>query len=118
MSSTYLRCQDCRELLPAEAFPVKVTNRSGRGGICLTCRPETPTNETACRWPHKRRHQDKTAALEAIQDLYRHGRGNPDLNVYQCGDHWHIGHNAIHFRKRIKAALSSHGRGKTKARRR
>lgn len=42
MSSPYLRCQECRELLPAERFPVKVSNRSGRRGICLTCRPEAP----------------------------------------------------------------------------
>lgn len=36
------RCHECREFRPVEEFPVKLKTKSGRGGICLTCRPEVP----------------------------------------------------------------------------
>lgn len=60
-----------------------------------------------CRWPEKVKHPSKPEALDAIRSLYKAGKGNPDMNVYPCGDHWHTGHNAAHFRKRIRAALRS-----------
>jgi len=60
---------------------------------------------STCRWPDKIRYDDQAAAKRAITDPYRHGKGNPDLNAYQCGDHWHIGHNVIWFKQRIKRSL-------------
>lgn len=60
-----------------------------------------------CPHPEKVRHPTQGAAKAVIREMYRKGRGNPDLNVYACGDHWHVGHSAIHFKKRIKDALKS-----------
>jgi hypothetical protein len=69
-----------------------------------------------CRSPEKVAHKSRDAALEAIRKLYKAGRGNPDYSPYPCGGHWHVGHEAAHFRKRIKAALGS-GRNKATNRR-
>lgn len=65
----------------------------------------------ACRWPNKMRHATPAAAKAHIADLYRSGKGNPDLGVYQCGDHWHVGHGVVHFRKCIRKSLTG-GRNK------
>lgn len=62
----------------------------------------------ACPHPEKRRYASKAEAREVIAHMYRTGNGNPDLGAYGCVcGAVHIGHNAAHFRKRIKAALSS-----------
>lgn len=37
------RCARCREIKPIEQFPVKMTRRSGFGGICLACDPPEPS---------------------------------------------------------------------------
>lgn len=70
----------------------------------------------SCPHPQKIQHATKAAALEAIADLYRNGKGNPDLNAYQCPgpgpQHWHVGHSAVHFRRRIGKALQG-GRDKS-----
>ncbi len=55
-----------------------------------------------CEWPGKQRHASKTAALAAIGAMYRDGKGNPDLQPYECAGHWHVGHSVVHFRERIK----------------
>lgn len=70
-----------------------------------------------CKWPEKRKHPNKQAALEHIRQLYRQGKGNPDYAPYQCGDHWHIGHSKKWLGQRIKNAVRA-GSGKAaKARR-
>lgn len=58
-----------------------------------------------CAQPEKIKHPSLEAGKAVIADMYRHGKGNPDLNVYQCGDHWHVGHSAVHFTRRIRKAL-------------
>lgn len=58
-----------------------------------------------CPHPEKVKHANRADALAAIRSLYKAGRGNPDLVTYRCGDHFHVGHNAQHFRRRIKQAL-------------
>ena len=63
----------------------------------------------ACRNPEKIKHATRKKALAAIESLERAGRGNPDLRAYPCGDHWHVGHSVIAFKKRIKKALSQRG---------
>lgn len=66
-----------------------------------------------CQWPDKVRHPSKDAAAQAIRELYQRGRGNPDLATYRCGDHWHVGHDVRHFKKRIKAVLRQGARAGT-----
>ena len=63
-----------------------------------------------CRWPEKQRHQSRKAALQAIAAMYASGKGNPDLGAYQCGNHWHVGHELAHFKQRIRRSLRG-GRG-------
>lgn len=58
-----------------------------------------------CPHPKKVAHPSKAAALAVIAEMYRKGRGNPDLNAYQCGNHWHVGHNLNHFKRRIRTAV-------------
>lgn len=70
---------------------------------------------STCSHPEKVRHATQADAKEAIRSMYRNGRGNPDLNVYPCGDHWHVGHSVVRFSKRIKAALNA---GRARSRRR
>jgi hypothetical protein len=73
---------------------------------------------SGCKWPGKQRHASKQAALAAIRQLYRAQRGNPDLEPYPCGDHWHVGHGAAHFQQRIRKAVRGRGRTKLNTRRR
>lgn len=59
-----------------------------------------------CAAPHKIAHKTREKALGHILMLERAGRGNPDLNAYQCpAGHWHVGHSAFRLAKRIKRAL-------------
>lgn len=60
-----------------------------------------------CPHPQKIKYPSKAAAKAALRDMYRHGRGNPDLGAYQCGDHFHLGHDIRHFTQRIRRALSN-----------
>lgn len=69
---------------------------------------------TGHRCHEKIPHRSRGAALAALAKMTAAGKGNPDLGVYRCGDHWHVGHNLQHFRNRIKTAL----RGTPKPRRR
>jgi hypothetical protein len=64
-----------------------------------------------CRWPEEYEHASRDAAQAAIKALERDGKGNPDIDVYPCGDHWHVGHSVVHFSKRIRRALTP-GRAK------
>lgn len=58
-----------------------------------------------CKSPQKIRHANREAALGAIRKLYKAGRGNPDYSAYPCGDHWHVGHDVVHFKQRIQRSL-------------
>jgi hypothetical protein len=64
-----------------------------------------------CKWPDKIKHPSPAAARAALKSLDRKGRGSPDMNVYSCSDangtHWHTGHSAIMFSKRIRKSLRS-----------
>lgn len=63
---------------------------------------------SSCPHPEKVRHATQADAKAAIRSMYRNGRGNPDLNVYQCAcGAWHVGHSVVRFSKRIKAALNA-----------
>ena len=53
----------------------------------------------------KHAHPTKGAAVAQLISLKREGAA-PDLGVYQCGAFWHVGHNAVAFRKRIQKALA------------
>ncbi|MCW2756995.1 MAG: hypothetical protein JWO46_741 [Nocardioidaceae bacterium] len=65
----------------------------------------------ACPRTGKIPHVSKAAAVAHIEALERAGRGSPDMSVYRCGDHWHIGHDARRFAKRIRRSIAA-GRGK------
>ena len=60
-----------------------------------------------CQHPNKVAHPTREAARRHIASLYKAGKGNPDLTVYGCDDgkHFHVGHNAVKFSKRIRRAL-------------
>ena len=59
-------------------------------------------------------HPTKGEAVGHLISLRKAG-GAPDLVVYRCGEAWHVGHNAVKFRKRIRAALSGARRRTTNA---
>lgn len=47
-----------------------------------------------CQQPQKKRYASKRAARQGIVTLTKNraAGGHGRLHVYQCGDHWHIGH--------------------------
>ena len=57
---------------------------------------------TECQWPWKHQHATKEEAQRHIGALWAAGRGSPDLNVYQCGSHWHVGNSTVKLRARIR----------------
>jgi hypothetical protein len=59
-----------------------------------------------CRWPDKIRHPTRDAAQQAIRSLDAAGKGVPDMTVYPCGNHWHIGHDLNKFKARIRKSLA------------
>lgn len=59
-----------------------------------------------CPFPEKYKHANRGAALKALRKLDEAGKGSPDMSAYPCGDHWHVGHDARLFAKRIRKALA------------
>ena len=58
-----------------------------------------------CRFANKQRHSTYDAAV-AHRKWLREARGaNDDLSVYQCGDHWHVGHDPQVFAERIRSSI-------------
>lgn len=48
---------------------------------------------TGCHHPGKKRYTSKKAARRGMVELYKNrAAGGGRLHVYQCGDHWHVGH--------------------------
>lgn len=118
----YLRCAQCRELKKAEEFPVDLSKLSGHRGICLACRPAEvpaakPLKATRCERCGKVAHATKEAAQHHL-DALRRLDGAHDMNIYPCGDAWHVGHSIIRFRKRIKRSLLQGRTGRSKANKR
>lgn len=56
-----------------------------------------------CPAPDKRKHDTRRAALSHWHALMKDG-ASKDLNVYRCGDHWHVGHSWFALRSRIRQA--------------
>lgn len=57
-----------------------------------------------CPTPSKILHPNKATAVLHQRALEQH-KGAMDLNVYPCGDHWHVGHSRVALSKRIRHAL-------------
>ena len=51
-------------------------------------------------------HTTKAAANRHRHSLGKAGASFADIDVYRCGEVWHVGHNPVKFAKRIKRALS------------
>lgn len=60
----------------------------------------------ACPTPGKIAHVTREGADSHRRGLLSKG-GSPDLKVYACGPHWHVGHSAVALRERIRRS----GRG-------
>jgi hypothetical protein len=58
-----------------------------------------------CPTPAKVAHHSEVDARVHLAALRRVG-GSPDLTVYRCGGHWHVGHSQVRLRKRIRAVLA------------
>lgn len=59
---------------------------------------------TDCPTPKKVAHSNKSTAAQHQRAL-EHYRDARDLNVYACGNHWHVGHSRVALSKRIRQAL-------------
>jgi hypothetical protein len=57
-----------------------------------------------CPTPKKIRHGNRATAVHHQRALEQYRKAR-DLNVYQCGNHWHVGHSVIALSKRIRRAL-------------
>lgn len=68
---------------------------------------DTGREAVRCERAGKTIHANKPAAVLAMKALYRH-KAATDLNVYVCGDHWHVGHSKVKLNRRIRQALRRH----------
>lgn len=92
------RCQECREFRPIEDFAVKLRTKSGYGGICLTCRPETPPEpslftaaQRVSMCERKKRYTTYEFALGVAQKA---AARQVLIRVYECPicHHYHLTH--------------------------
>lgn len=58
-------------------------------------------NKRGCPSPDKRKHGTRREALAQWHRLMAEG-ASKDLNVYRCGDHFHVGHSWLSLRSRIR----------------
>lgn len=63
-------------------------------------------NKRGCPSPDKRKHGTRREALAHWHALKKDG-ASQDLNVYRCGDHFHVGHSWFSLRSRIRASRRS-----------
>jgi acetyl esterase/lipase len=61
---------------------------------------------TTCPCPSKTAHPTRDAAICHLRRLRAVG-ASPDLNVYHCVGHWHVGRSVVRLRRRIRRALSA-----------
>lgn len=63
----------------------------------------------ACPTPNKIKHRTAEAAEKQLASMRAKLLVSPDLVVYPCGGHWHVGHSQRSLEKRIRRALRNRG---------